>query len=164
MGDVKMDEDTRARMMSLMPCSSTGTYEWISDAFREKINNEYVIPEDKWPVFVLRPLTTKEHAGLRRQLLSAGKVSTSSADQMVALSDAMYETVRKLVIGWRGIVDLSTGNEYTYEQEQDGTLNKDKWEMIPDSIKADLFSHVCRVSGLVKKDAEDRMSEVKRGL
>ena len=164
MAEVRMDAETRARMMSLMPCSSTGTYEWVPEVFQEKVDGEYVIPKDKWPTLILRPLTTKEHAQLRRTLLSNGKIGSAEGAKIAAISDQMYEVVRKIVTGWRGIVDLSTGNEYTYEEEQEGGVKKDKWEMIPDPVKAELFSHVCRVSGLVKAEGADRLAEVRRGL
>lgn len=164
MADLKMDKETRARFMSLMPCSTTGTYEWTPESFKEKVENEYVIPEDKWPTFILRPMTTKEHSSLRRILLTSGKVSQATPEQIANLSDTMYDAVRKLVVGWRGIIDMSTGDEFAFETQDDGTAKKDKFEFIPDTVKAEMFSHICRVGGLIKVDGEDRMKEVKRGL
>lgn len=164
MAEMRMDAETRARMMSLMPCSSTGTYEWTPDLFREKASGEYVIPQEKWPVLIVRPLTTKEHSSLRRLLLANGRLATSSAETIANVSEQMYDYVRKVVVGWRGVVDLSTGQDYPFEEEPEGGVKKDRWEMMPDPIKAELFSHVCRVSGLVKADAEDRLAEVRRGL
>jgi len=165
--DVKYTDDVKKRMMSLMPCASTSTYEWTPDAFKDKINNEYVVPEDKWPVISIRALTTKEHAALRRLVLTSGKIASSSTvapERLAELSEEMHESMRKLVVGWHNFTEYVTGEEYKYEQDPTGGASKDKWEHIPDPIKGEMFQHVCRVCGIMKMESEDRLKELKRGL
>jgi len=167
MSDVKMSDEVRARMMSLMPCTSTSSHEWIPDLFKEKLNNEYIIPEDHWPVFQLRPFTTKEHANIRTMVIKSGKLaqaSNISAASLAELQDNMYDSLRKIVVGWSNIKDWPSGVEYTYEQDPTGGVSKDKWEFIPDPIKQELFKYICRIGGLVKMEGEDRLEELKRGL
>ena len=167
MADVKMTDEVRSRMMSLMPCTASATHEWIPDLFKEKINNEYVIPEEKWPVFTLRPFTTKEHSNLRTMVIKSGKLaqaSSISANTLAELQDEMYESMRKIVAGWHNIIDWPSGVEYSYEQDPTGGASKDRWEFIPDPIKQEMFKYICRIGGLIKMEGEDRVEALKRGL
>ena len=164
MADVKLDKEARARMMSLMPCASDGTYEWTPDVFREKNGDEYIVPETQWPVFTLRSMTTQEHTALRKMVLSKANFDKSKPDQVLELSDMMHEAVRKIVTGWRNIIDVLSGNEYPYEQDPSGGILKEKWSRIPDIIKSELFQKVCQVCGLIRLDGDYRMELSKRGF
>lgn len=162
--ELKMTNETRARMLSLMPCASTGTYEWTPDCFMEKVGDEYVVPENLWPVLTLRAMTVAERTALRRLLISKGNFDKTKPEQLLDTTDAMYESIRKVIVGWRGVKDYISDSEFPYEQDPSGGVLKDKWALMTESTKADLFAHVCKVSGLLRVSAEDRLEGAKRGF
>jgi len=151
--------------MSLMPLAEDATYDYVPESFKEKDNTgQYIVPEAAWPTFQLRALTNKEHAQLRRSVLLSGKMDMAKPEKVVEASEMVYEAVRKTITGWKGIVNVATGEEYSYRQDPEGGADKGLWERIPDSIKAELFQHVCRMAGLVKVSGDDRMEMAARGL
>jgi len=166
MADQRMSDETRSKLMSLMPCASTGTYEWTPDAYMEKVGKEeeYIVPKDQWPVFTIRAMTTTEHAALRKTVLSRANFDKDKPQQIIDLSDMMHETVRKLVTDWRGIVDILSGDEYPYEADPGGGCLKEKWSRMPDTLKSEMFQNVCRMAGIVKMDGDDRVEMSKRGF
>ncbi|MBD3387590.1 MAG: hypothetical protein GF414_01490 [Candidatus Altiarchaeales archaeon] len=166
MAEHRMDDATRARLMSLMPCASKGTYEWTPDSFkdREEETDEYIIPKEQWPKFKLRALNNKEHSDLRKALLSQGSFKKEDSKALIQISEMMHESVRKIVVGWENVIDVLSGDEFEYEQDPSGGALKEKWDFMPDSVKSELFQHVCRVSGLIKVDGDDRMEISRRGF
>ena len=138
-----LDEATRKALQGLTPFSVKSTIKYIPEAF-EKLD----VPEDCKPVFTIRGLTVAEGKELDEMVARAA----DNSDMMKFNSDA-FDLTRKCITGWVNLFDAGSGEEIEYKQDsQQAGADAETFDILPVTIKADLFRKVMSMHGLSGTD------------
>ena len=148
MAENRMTPELRAELMGLLPFSCDARDEYIPECYKVREDADdggegaYIIPDEFWPTFSLRPLTRKELKALR-QGAKAGK----NIDEEERLRDL----VGSAVMGWSNVIDLSDESIIEYVGDESG-CDKELFGRIPLPVVTDLAGHILRISGLTAKE------------
>jgi len=99
------------------------------------------LDEEFIPVFTVRNINNKEYNKIKA--LYSGK----SADEAKS-EEVMLDIVRKCVIGWDKLIDISTEDFVEFKAEASGGVDKDLFEIIPLGVKLQIFSFIMSITGL----------------
>lgn len=135
-----MDEETRKKLEGLLPFSVKSTTEFTPSSIGEDI------PEEYRPVFSIRPFNREE---MRSATTIFKGLSNDSESGDLEKEDKLAECSRKVVMGWKNLFDVGTGEEIEYTQDVNGGADKEKFEMITPDMKASILVESVRISGLL---------------
>lgn len=145
-----MDEETRKILTGLAPFSINSKFDFTPESYKTKkrdaegkVLDEYLIDECFWPVFTIRPWSRKE-------TLESVKALTKFQNDMD--DTAIRELVRKAVVGWDNLIDVSKSEEITYEAESDNGAKKSVFESFPLTLVLDISHKIGNISGLNKDE------------
>ena len=135
MEQLTLTPEIKERMLGLLPFSADGKMNFTPDRFKLRID----LPPEFVPEFVLRPLTVPEK---KEALKLVRNLSSASEEDLI-------ERVRKNVIGWSKLFDLSTEKEIVFEADLTGSAKKELFERIPRTCMGDILFYLVKVAGLV---------------
>lgn len=142
-----LDEATRQALLGLSPFSLNSTIDFVPASYKIKNKEgQYVIPEDLWPTFTIRPWTKVENEAVKKSL---SKASTLTGDQANKAEAESKESVRKAIKGWSNLIDAGTCEEIEFESDAEGGASKVAFEQFPAALISDLLNKCCSVSGLL---------------
>lgn len=140
MGDHKLDEATRQKLLTRLPFSRNSTIDFTPKVYLTKAldangveTEEFEIPEEYRPVFKCRPFSIQDKA----------KIKDKNPDDKV-----LKEVIRKNIIGLEQMYDAGTMEEITFKADEDNCMSLDQFETIPVMIQRELFSFIAGISGL----------------
>lgn len=143
----EISAETKKALQGLAPFSTTSTIEFTPKGYEIKVKDsegkdteEYMIPEEVWPLFKMRPWTKLEASRIRK---SMPKYANSKDDTEIR------EYVRKVIVGWDNLVDAGTGDVMDYEEEETGGASKEIFDCFPSSLITDLLNKALTISGIV---------------
>lgn len=109
--------------------------EYILEAERE-------FAADLQTVFLLRPFTVYDEAEL------AAFTEAQGATQHAKI---MIETVRRALVGWRGL--QGPDGALAFEKGADGYATRDMIEILPTAVVMELFNYIVRRETVTKAEA-----------
>jgi hypothetical protein len=139
MAELRLDEKTRKSLLGLMPFTQGGVMDYTPEAYLS-------IPENIRPVFSLRAFTRQESCDIRSMFLNDKYSIEERAEKNM-------ENARKVVMGWKNIYDLSTGEPLEYKGSALGA-DKDLFSIFPDVIVSSIFRQASVMSGLLQQEKQ----------
>jgi len=133
---IELTEDMKREMQGLLPISYTAVVEFTPEEIKK-------VDEILWPVFKLRRMTKAESLEIRR-------LASASGDA-ISNEEKVLNVVRKCVVGWDNLIDMSTGDEIPYVQEN-GELSKSLWDMMSITCITAIMNKVSLISGLLNSE------------
>lgn len=128
----KLDDNTIRKLCGLMPATTT-----LSVKFTPKCFNE--IEEEYRPVFILEPWTKGEIRAI---------ASVTNDNDNSKYDEYFNEQLRKKIVGWDNMIDLSTCDEIAYKSDPEGGVSKELYKLIPDQVLAELVNELSSISGI----------------
>jgi len=128
---MKLDNEMTKKLAGLLPCSTEFTIEFTPALFDE-------VEEDYKPVFELRPLTKAE----TKEIASKATAKKQPSEQWYR------DRIRRCVVGWTNLLDISSGKEIEFSSEDDKGADKKLFDLLNDRIINALMNEVLRISGL----------------
>jgi hypothetical protein len=137
----EMTDEVRKAMLGLNPVSLQSTVEFIPESYliKKKDSNEYLVPEDFWPKFKIRPWTKLEANHIKKNI---SRFIDSKDDS------EMREHIRKTVMGWENLIEAARGDPIEYIQEPTGGASKELFEVFPTALITDLLNKCMTISGI----------------
>jgi len=137
----EMTDDVRKVMLGLNPVAQHSTVEFTPGSYyiKKKDSEEYLIPEEFWPTFKIRPWTKMEALQIKKNIQ---KFVDNKDDS------EMREYIRKTVMGWDNLIEASSGSNIEYEQETSGGASKEIFEVFPTALITDLLNKCMTISGI----------------
>lgn len=137
----EMTDEVRKAMMGLNPVSLQSTVEFTPNSYhiKKKDSEEYLVPEEYWPVFKIRPWTKLEANNIKKNI---SKFIDSKDD-----SD-MREYVRKTVVGWDNLIEAVSGEPIEYASDVNGGASKELFEVFPTALITDILNKCMTISGI----------------
>ena len=123
--EIKLTPEIRAKLMGISVVSDTVEYTMEID-----------VPDEFKPIFKLKAFTVE----------AAKKFKDIPEDEQ---DSAFEEIVRSHLVGWKNVIDLSTGKEYKFEAKEDGTCSDAKYYTLPIGLRANILNHLYQLAGLV---------------
>lgn len=123
--DVKLTPEIKAKLMGLSVVTDTVEYKLDID-----------VPEEFQPVFVLKSFTVQD----------AKKFKDTPADKQ---DEAFEEMVRTHLVGWRNLLDQSTGEMYEYKADEDGGCSPERYYSLPIGLRAGILQFLYTMAGLI---------------
>ncbi len=142
MSDHRMPEDIRKRALHKLPFLRSSTYEFTPEWYKTRLlgedgseTDEYEIPVEYQPIFILRPL------------------SVSDKQKITEKTDTIEELVRSNVIGFRRMYNTSDGQEMIFEKDpnSDG-MAKDQFQYMANTTIIEIVNMLMKLSGLSSAD------------
>jgi len=154
-GKLKMDEVTRKRLQGINPFNIDAKIEFTPQVYKVKSekngkgkgkNNPpiYAIEKKYWPVFNIRPLNPTEK-------LECGKIvdqMTGKDDGDIVSDEELLEWARKVIVGWKNLLDLATLEPIKYEADPGGGAKHSLVQAIPAHIQTAIVLFVFNLSGV----------------
>lgn len=136
----EITEDTKKLLQGLAPFSLKSTVKFTPEGYKIKKDDQYLVPEELWPVFELRPWNKLEATHIKRNM---PKYADSKDDTEIR------EYVRRIVVGWENLIDAGNGDEITYQSDPNGGVLKDIWDCFPSALVTDILNKALTISGIV---------------
>lgn len=137
MADNKMTPELRAKLLTRLPFGRGSSIEYTPKPYLTKVKDEsgnatdeYEIPEDYRPIFIVRPFSVNEK-------------NKMSKDEKV-----LRDITRANIIGFRQLYDIGSMEELTFKADPSGGMDKDQFELLPVTVMRDLFVYISGISGL----------------
>lgn len=150
MDRIEMNEETKALLTGLAPFSIKSTIDFTPATYMTKAKDadgndtdEYLIPKELWPVITVRPWSRKESTESVKALL---KFQNDTDDAQIR------ELVRKAVMGWDNLIDISSQELIPYEADADKGAKKELFESFPLTLVLDISHKIGNISGLNKSE------------
>lgn len=141
MTENKMSPELRAKLLNRLPFSRNATIEYVPKPYLTKAldaegneTEEYDIPEEYRPIFVLRPMSVED----KNKMLA-----TKTADEK-----SLRDFVRACIVGVKQFYDAGTMELIEFKGDPKGGMDKDQFETIPVMVVRDLFIYISGISGL----------------
>lgn len=140
--DNRMTPEIRAKLLNRLPFSRNATIEYVPKPYLTKVldqdgneTEEFDIPEEYRPIFVLRPMSVQD----KEKMITSGKV----ADEKT-----LRDFVRSSIVGVTKLFDAGTMEEIIFKSDAKGGMDRDQFESIPIMVVRDLFIYISSISGL----------------
>lgn len=141
---IEMNEETKALLTGLAPFSIKSTIDFTPATYMTKDDTgDYLIPKELWPVITVRPWSRKESTESVKALL---KFQNDTDDAQIR------ELVRKAVMGWDNLIDISSQELIPYEADADKGAKKELFESFPLTLVLDISHKIGNISGLNKSE------------
>lgn len=129
----------REALMGLAPFSKSRTHSFTPDVFGKKDEDKNeIIPKDLQPVFTIRPTTKEEEEKYPRT-----QAAINASDEKT-----LSELARKLVVGWKNIIDIAIEEELEFKADNNGNPPVELWEQIPPFTRGRILLEAIKISGL----------------
>lgn len=126
----KLDDNTIRKLCGLMPATTTFSIKFTPKCFNE-------VEEEYRPVFILEPWTKGEIRAI------ASVVNDNSKYE-----EYFNEQLRKKIVGWDNLIDLSTCDEIDYKSDPEGGVSKELYKLLPDQVLVELINELSSISGI----------------
>lgn len=138
----EISEETKRALTGLAPISLKSTISFTPDSYKikKKDSEDYLVEEEAWPTFKMRPWTKLEAMTVKKNIK---KFSDSKDDS------EMRELIRKTIIGWDNLIEAETGEDIPFENEEsEKGVNKELFEIFPTALVTDLLNKALSISGI----------------
>jgi len=111
----------------------------VSDTLDYTLDIEDV-PAELTPVFTIKNLSVTDSAKIK-------ELANKSVDADDDEKDANLEDItRRHIVGWKNLYDLSTGELFKFEADEDGCCSVDKFSYLPMSLKVKIYMFINSLS------------------
>jgi hypothetical protein len=131
---IELTEEMRGKLLGLLPYETDQPFDFVPPCYDP-------VPNVLRPVFVLRGLTDSA-----RKRVQSYKAKGSFSE------DEASEVVRAHLVGWRNLVNLTDGNEISFEAGSDGCASQKSIRVLPQTPKGEILLHLLRCAGLTEPD------------
>jgi hypothetical protein len=94
MAKFELDEETKARLIGVLPFNKNARYAFIPDECKK------LLPEKMWPRFEIRPFNKVER-------------------DLVGDSEKLYKHTMDAISGWSNLIDVSSGETIEFVKQDD---------------------------------------------
>ncbi len=92
------------------------------------------VPEEFRPSFQLTMITVEEQLIATEEFLKDGVNGKAVRDQ--------EDIARRHLVGWKNMLDLSTGEEVEFVADEDGGCSKELWQVIPSTVRVEIAKYL----------------------
>lgn len=163
-----LDEETKKKLLGLMPLTQEGTIKFTPKCFED-------LPEEVRPVFIQRALSRQEKSkiteieenflksisGFVEQKDGAVAVSCKSQNDVSLFTielrkktDVEHELARKTVIGWEKVYSPATCKEIAFVADADKSADVDLFSGFCKEAKSELFKNALKISALTQEEKQ----------
>jgi hypothetical protein len=148
MSKIVLSETEQKELMGLLPFNLDASFEFTPEVFKlkKKDTDEYLIRSELWPVFKIRPFSKSERDAVRRMIVDL------NLDAKKVAHEDVTEWARKITIGWKNLIDLSTGEAIEYKADNSGGADKAIFGSLPETCISSLLYRAVSASGLVNSE------------
>jgi len=134
MAELRLDEKTKAALIGLMPMSENGRLPFTPVEFTERGLPAEVIPE-----FDLGTWTMQQKHDYHER-----RKGNRNATQ-----DEIKQEARQSIYGMRKMFLLPDFEPLEFKAETDGTITKDVFEQLPETVQLSLWFQAARMAGVI---------------
>jgi len=150
---LKMDAVTRKRLQGINPFNIDAKIEFTPAVYKVKAEVKgkgknsppiYAIDKKYWPIYFIRPLNHAEK-------LECGKIvdqMTGKDEADIVTDEELCEWARKVIVGWKNLLDLATLEPIKYEADPGGGAKESLIKSIPAHIQTAIVLFVFNLSGV----------------
>ena len=143
MSDHVMTEEIRQKLLGRCPFNLSSTIEFTPPIFLTKTEDEYDLPEEFRPVFIVSSFSKQD-----AMEVASGAVKAKDGKNANEYVKDITERARKCVKGWRNFYDPGTMQSIDYKADINGGADKDLFNALPLQVIQEVFIYISGISGL----------------
>jgi len=143
MADFKLTPEQAKALRGLAPFSKDAVHKFTPPSFKKD-----VFPEELRPIFHLKPLSRAAKKDMVRKGLEMSKADEKDVDL-----DAVKDLIRPFITNIERLFDIGSQGFVEYRTDEDGTMSKDLFFSIPNTVINEVTDEMMLISGLKEPEA-----------